>query len=250
MPPPPSFTTITMPARISFYRPTGQSRRQVRQTHDHDVFEGLPVRRWHREWVGLGPPSATTSTAQLQLPKDAHLLSCMSQGLLTAARDGSSKNMDDTAKPRETVAAEPRFRTKRWVRYPQDQEPPEPVYLYKAPGDPGRKVELQSGVGATPATTTTTTRRRVPPPPKKKTKRPGRKPVVKKSVTFAGEEPQSVAPDVEMLDVDPASLNEVAMAIEEAENTVEAVVLEQQKGDGHGHALPVETTTMAEVKTE
>jgi hypothetical protein len=226
------------------------------------VFEGLPVRRWHREWVQVGKPAASTSTPQpeLPLPKDAHLLSSTSQGLLAAARAGSGST-EDTPKPREPAAAEPLFRTKRWVRIARDLEPPEPVYLAKVPDVPGKKddhLQLSINTGDGSIVGTAAPRRRAPPPPKKKNKRPGRKPGFKKTVTFVeGQQPQADAQqapaDVEMMDVDaatkmdPAPQNLIAREIEKAESEVEAVTMAQE---GHGHALPDVAPAGGEVKTE
>ncbi|KAF8244632.1 hypothetical protein K440DRAFT_635855 [Wilcoxina mikolae CBS 423.85] len=264
-----------MPARISFYRPTGQSRRSARQAHDHDVFEGLPVRRWHRDWVSVGKPAAAVSTPQpeLPLPKDAHLMSSTSQGLLAAARAGSTS--DETPKPLNPVQPELLFRTKRWVRIAKDMEPPEPVYLAKVPDAPGKKGEempINGGMGES-----IVPRRRAPPPPKKKHKRPGRKPGFKKQVTFVegqqqqlqqqqqgqtvGEETVTVegGNEVEMVDVDaatkmePVPENPVAKEIEKAEEETEKATLMQKSEEGPSHALPGETINppiSEEVKTQ
>ncbi|KAH0607443.1 uncharacterized protein H6S33_002477 [Morchella sextelata] len=177
-----------MPARISFYRPTGQSRRQARSAHDHDVFEGLPVRRWSRDWVSVGksqPPPPPQP--ELPLPKETHLLQPMSQALLQAARSSSST----TPKPVPAAPSPPggrRFMTKRWVRIARNMEGPEPVYLAKVPDRPRRRGEevvevVQQQQQQQP---TAATRRRVPPP-KRKAKPRGRKPGPKKTVSFAEE---------------------------------------------------------------
>ncbi|KAI5812852.1 hypothetical protein BZA77DRAFT_358676 [Pyronema omphalodes] len=227
-----------MPARISFYRPTGQSRRSARQAHDHDVFEGLPVRRWAREWVSVGRPTVAQTAPQpeLPLPKDAHLMSATSQGLLAAARAGSTS--EETPKPLHPTTPEPLFRTKRWVRIPKDQEPPEPVYLAKVPDVPGRKEHAAEGEASGSAP-----RKRAPPPPKKKNKRPGRKPGFKKVAFAEGQESR----EVEMIDVDavdaatkenPAPVNEVAKEIEKIEQATEEATLAQKSDEGVQHAMP------------
>jgi hypothetical protein len=221
----------------------------------------------------VGKPAASTSTPQpeLPLPKDAHLLSSTSQGLLAAARAGSGSSStaaDDTPKPREPAAAEPLFRTKRWVRIARDLEPPEPVYLAKVPDVPGKKedhLQLTINTGDGGSTVgSSAPRRRAPPPPKKKNKRPGRKPGFKKTVTFVeGEQPQADAQqqqqqqqataDVEMMDVDaatkvdPAPQNSIAREIEKAESVVEAATMAQES---HSHALPDAVPAGGETKAE
>lgn len=240
------------------YRPTGQSRRQARQTHDHDVFEGLPVRRWRRDWVSVGKPASTITAPQpeLPLPKDAHLLSATSQGLLAAARAGSSS--EDAPKAREPHHAEPLFRTKRWVRIAKEMEPPEPVYLAKIPVLSGKKAEENPAAngaadGGGVSVGSINPRRRAPPPPKKKNKRPGRKPGFKKSVSFvdgqqstdpAHEDQPQANVDVDMMDVDAATKmelvpqNAVTKEIEKAETTTEAVIIAQKTEAGAHHSLP------------
>lgn len=176
-----------MPARISFYRPTGQSRRSARSAHDHDVFEGLPVRRWHRDWVSVEKPPAVAVAPQLELPlpKDAQLLSNTAQALLAAARAGSATTNNSTPpgslKKRDAPQAQPLFRAKRWVCYAKGEEPPEPVYLAKVPDMSTKKGDEITGdeLG------TEIPKRRGPPPPRKKQKRQGRKPGYRKTVTFA-----------------------------------------------------------------
>jgi len=246
-----------MPARISFvsllwlassgdhanqpqYRPTGQSRRSARANHDNDVFEGLPVRRWHREWVGVGKPAAPVNTPQthLGMPREASLLPETAQALLQAARSGSSNS--EVPKVREIVQSEPMFKTKRWVRYPRDQEPPEPVYLAKVPDAPGKKVQMMGSINGD--ADAVVSRKRAPPPPKKK-KRPGRKPGFKKQVAFIagqevtqeGDQITALSMDTEMRDVDavakedPVPENAMAKEIERAEEATEALTLQQKK---------------------
>ena len=87
--------------------------------------------------MSVGRPSAAVASPQpeLPMPKDAHLMSDTSRGLLAAARAGSSSAADEAPpKPREPAPPQPLFRTKRWVRFAKELEPPEPVYLAKGPG--------------------------------------------------------------------------------------------------------------------
>ena len=232
------------------------------------------MRRWHRQWVSVGRPASTVVAPQpeLPLPKDAHLLSATSQGLLAAARAGSSP--DDVPKAREPQHAEPLFRIKRWVRIAKEDEPPEPVYLAKVPEPAGKRAgdaTVANGTvdGGGISVGNTGSRRRVPPPPKKKNKRPGRKPGFKKSVSFAegeqsadpaqGEQQKPIA-DADAMDVDvattvePVPQNAVTKEIEKAAAITEVatevatvvatvvvteVVTEVQKKDeGLHHSLP------------
>ncbi|KAK6502253.1 hypothetical protein TWF506_002836 [Arthrobotrys conoides] len=205
-------------ARTSFYRPTGQSRRAVRnqQQFDHDVFEGLPIRRWNRQWMwyakkNVPPPPPP----ELPLPKETHLLTPMSQTLLKAARNGT------LGKPQDGEAAEANstdkkaagstrlFMTNKWTVIPREDEPAEPEYLGRPPDTFSRHSRLVrkrvngkvmiveeeldemypevpmpgvavDGVAASPAQPI----KRRPPPPKRKPGR-GRKPGFKKMVTFS-----------------------------------------------------------------
>ena len=80
------------------YRPN--NRRQNRTGYvDHDVFEGLPVRHWRRDFVTVAPPPPSQDSPASQndvwavelpygMPKDSHLLPQHSQDLLRAARSG------------------------------------------------------------------------------------------------------------------------------------------------------------------
>ncbi|RPB09496.1 hypothetical protein P167DRAFT_608043 [Morchella conica CCBAS932] len=242
-----------MPARISFYRPTGQSRRQARSAHDHDVFEGLPVRRWSRDWVSVGksqPPPPPQP--ELPLPKETHLLQPMSQALLQAARSSSST----TPKPVPAAPSPPggrRFMTKRWVRIARNMEGPEPVYLAKVPDRPRRRgeevVEVVQQQLQQQQQPTTATRRRVPPP-KRKAKPRGRKPGPKKTVSFAEErlrtfpimvphnsDPRAPGgpnpPDTVMVDAAP-------VVVEEVKGEAEAEAGEEKKEEAgrKEHPLP------------
>lgn len=167
------------------------------------------MRRWVREWVPVGRPvvAAATPQPELPLPRDAHLMSATSQGLLAAARAGSTSAADreDSAAGKAPGAAsskpQPLFLVRRWVRLPRDREPPEPVYLAKAPAVPGgRPGDAAGGAGRTGASGSrpgpglgagdlALRPRRPPPPPKKKHKRAGRRPGFRKHVTFAAEAP-------------------------------------------------------------
>ncbi|RPB22775.1 hypothetical protein L211DRAFT_850197 [Terfezia boudieri ATCC MYA-4762] len=128
-----------MPARVSFYRPTGQSRRSAAsQPSHHDVIEGLPIRRWAKAEVPIGLKSlAPPAPPELPLPKETHLLTPMSQALLQAARAGTL----DKPKPNQTQTSQGQqlFMIRRWCLVPRHLEPGNEMnYLGKLP-DVARK---------------------------------------------------------------------------------------------------------------
>ncbi|RPB01425.1 hypothetical protein L873DRAFT_655823 [Choiromyces venosus 120613-1] len=219
-----------MPARISFYRPNGQSRRQARSAHDHDVFEGLPVRRWSKQWVHVGksaPPPPPEP--ELPLPKETHLLPPMSQALLQAAR--SSSQGKPTVKPPH-IPGQQLFQTKRWMQIPRHLEPPEPVYLAKPLGGKRKRTEVEPP----PPPVVAPVRRRVPPP-KRKAKPRGRRPGYKKTVTFAAEGAAEGVTESGAIVIDPAPVVEappVPAAVIEVQEVVQVVALvpgsEKKKG--------------------
>ncbi|KAL3454008.1 hypothetical protein BJX65DRAFT_82419 [Aspergillus insuetus] len=136
---------------------------------DHDVFEGLPVRRWTRQvqTVSQEPkPDGTESEAPGQggkqsipehpMPRDSRLLAPMSRALLRAARSGciyirqASKDFEDEEKeatdPEEQQVlqnTERNFSMRKWATVPKHMEPPEVEYLAK------RRPGLPSLYGAT-----------------------------------------------------------------------------------------------------
>ncbi|KAK2758028.1 hypothetical protein FQN54_004434 [Arachnomyces sp. PD_36] len=137
---------------------------------DHDVFEGLPVRRWSRQPFsfsqtpkddddGDGSHSrGPKDLPDLPMPKDSHLLTPMSREMLRAARAGcryirpTPKFVDDDEKdpgdmddPVEVVTQERSFTARKWTAIPRHIEPPEVEYLAK------RRPGLPSLYGATTA---------------------------------------------------------------------------------------------------
>ncbi|CAZ80641.1 unnamed protein product [Tuber melanosporum] len=221
-----------MPARISFYRPNGQSRRQARSAHDHDVFEGLPVRRWSRQWVHVGKSAPLPPPEpELPLPKETHLLPPMSQALLQAAR--SSSQGKPAAKPAH-IPGQQLFQTKRWMQTPRHLEPPEPVYLAKPLGGKRKRTEVEPP----PPPVVAPVRRRVPPP-KRKAKPRGRRPGYRKTVTFAAEGNTEGAPETGAITIDPAPVVEAPpvppVTTVEVQEVVQiaaptALALEKKKG--------------------
>ncbi|KAL3472629.1 hypothetical protein BJX99DRAFT_249502 [Aspergillus californicus] len=148
---------------------------------DHDVFEGLPVRRWSRQVQTVsqepkfdGTESEVSGQGGKQpmpdhpMPRDSHLLTPMSRALLRAARAGciyirpASKDFEDEEKeatdPEEQQAAqntERKFAMRKWTTVPKHMETPEVEFLAKRrPGLPslygGTAGTVESANGAVP----------------------------------------------------------------------------------------------------
>lgn len=124
---------------------------------DHDIFEGIPVRRWTRQQhtVSQAPkpdesePKASghggiSSLPELPMPKDSQLLMPASRALLRAARAGCiyirhvDKDVEDDEKETTDVedlvavnGTERNFTTRKWALVPRHLEPPETEYLAK-----------------------------------------------------------------------------------------------------------------------
>jgi hypothetical protein len=110
---------------------------------DHDIFEGLPVRRWHLEKFHYGAPQKKESKEEqypypeLPMPKDSNLYPPFSQQLLRAARRGLPNKpqvptTEEDAEGEEVDNDEWKgFVAPRWMPIPRDEEPPEPEYLAK-----------------------------------------------------------------------------------------------------------------------
>ncbi|BDD63354.1 hypothetical protein MAP00_008254 [Monascus purpureus] len=124
---------------------------------DHDIFEGIPVRRWTRQQhtVSQAPKpdesepktpgyGGMSSLPELAMPKDSQLLMPASRALLRAARAGCiyirhvDKDVEDDEKEttdvEDLVAAngmERNFTTRKWALVPRHLEPPETEYLAK-----------------------------------------------------------------------------------------------------------------------
>ena len=132
------------------YRNSRTGNRTTRTQIDHDVFEGLPVRHWRKKAVSVNaaPEKENIDNAglrnltwkELPLPRDAHLLSPMSQDLLRAARMPQAKKpttplLDDDKEPGEDEDADGELDTgfvaKRWAVLPKELEGPEPEFLAK-----------------------------------------------------------------------------------------------------------------------
>ena len=236
-------------------RQKGKSRSQARRTNDNDFSKGLPVRRWRRELVAITAPTPTVDASQPELPQpeEAHLLSPTSQGLLAAARAGSSP--DVVREAREPPHAEPLFCIKRWVRIPQEDEPPEPVYLAKLPKIAGKKVgdsTVANDTAVRGGVSVENTGSRSDSSPPMKNKRSGRKPSLKKSVSLVvgkaptdplkGEEQKRTADTADAMDIDavialePKPQNAVANEMERDVATTEVANLEQNQDEVLHHS--------------
>ncbi|KAL2853916.1 hypothetical protein BJY01DRAFT_206134 [Aspergillus pseudoustus] len=139
---------------------------------DHDVFEGLPVRRWTRQLQTVSQEPKTDGTEseapghgvkqtipEHPMPRDSHLLAPMSRALLRAARSGciyirqASKEDEDEEKeatdPEEQQVLqnmERNFSMRKWATVPKHLEPLEVEFLAK------RRPGLPSLYGATAGT--------------------------------------------------------------------------------------------------
>lgn len=125
--------------------------RSTRTQIDHDVFEGLPVRHWRKRAINVNTAPEKEKTTEvksrnlawpeLEMPRDAHLLSEMSQNLLRGARMPQVKKtltaplMEDDKEPGEDEDADGEvdtgFVAKRWAVMPKEMEGPEPEFLAK-----------------------------------------------------------------------------------------------------------------------
>ncbi|TGZ84743.1 hypothetical protein EX30DRAFT_337218 [Ascodesmis nigricans] len=247
------------------YRPPGRSSRSSRTTHDHDVFDGLPVRRWTKQWVTIHsrPPAIPGTQPDHPLPKDAALLSETSRGLLAAARNAGTPNTAEASalqREREQAQAQaaqqsgavPLFQTKQWALMPKhlEAEIPEPVYLSKVPGGlAGKRIGVGSEKGEEKGRLIVGgagggSRRRNPPPPNKKKTKRGRKKKVdiereaaEKTAAEAKENGTVETVDVEMVDVDAATkeaevpVTAVGEAVENLEIIEEKKALEEKVVD-------------------
>ncbi|CAI7575568.1 unnamed protein product [Penicillium glandicola] len=140
---------------------------------DHDVFEGLPVRRWSRQQhtfsqapkpddseFGVQGPGGGPTLPELPMPRDSQLLPPTSRALLRAARAGcihirqGSRAPDDEEKSvvdaedsaSASHMADRSFTTRKWMTLPKHLEPAEVEFLAK------RRPGLSSLYGATAGT--------------------------------------------------------------------------------------------------
>jgi hypothetical protein len=124
---------------------------------DHDVFEGLPIRRWSRQPYTFSQAPNDEPESQIQvaagnqrfpelsMPRDSHLLSPMSRALLRAARagciyirhigkDAAEEEEKDNADVEESVPIpkmEQSFHARKWAVLPKHLEPSEVEFLAK-----------------------------------------------------------------------------------------------------------------------
>ncbi|TVY47469.1 hypothetical protein LOCC1_G002202 [Lachnellula occidentalis] len=133
-----------------------QSRRQNRPV-EHDIFEGLPVRQWRKEYITIAPPPSTEISAAQNdtwaielphgMPKDSHLLPQHSQDLLRAARSGklygkrTAPTEEEEIDPEINLGEKPEkkeddtkvqgYTVKTWKQIPRHMEAPDIEYLAK-----------------------------------------------------------------------------------------------------------------------
>ncbi|KAL8871666.1 MAG: hypothetical protein Q9174_002547, partial [Haloplaca sp. 1 TL-2023] len=133
-------------------RSNRSTNRSGRSQVDHDVFEGLPVRHWRKASVPISIAPQKEEVAantgreslfvELPMPRDAQLLSVMSQALLKAARSGeitkkappqpSLEDDKENAEEDDVVGDfDSGFSAKRWAAVPRHLEGPEPEFLAK-----------------------------------------------------------------------------------------------------------------------
>ncbi|KAJ6264164.1 Zonadhesin [Drechslerella dactyloides] len=187
-------------------RQGGQSRRTNprNQQFDHDVFEGLPIRRWDKKWLWFAKKNTPPPPPpELPLPKDTHLLTPMSQTLLKAARNGTLGQ----PQPDDVRTTTRLFLTNKWTVIPREDEPSEPEYLGRPPDTYSQHsrlvrktvngkvliveeeiedvyIEPAVANGAAAIVDANQSNKKRPPPPRRKAGR-GRKPGFKKMVTFS-----------------------------------------------------------------
>ncbi|KAJ5668051.1 LYR family protein [Penicillium maclennaniae] len=125
---------------------------------DHDVFEGLPVRRWSKQphTYSQAPKAVDDSDfgvqgpggpvlPELPMPRDSDLLPAVSKALLRAARAGciyirqnttaAEKQENDQNKTDDqntgAVQMDRSFTSRKWLTLPKHMEPPEVEFLAK-----------------------------------------------------------------------------------------------------------------------
>ena len=129
---------------------TSNARRTVSQP-DHDILEGLPIRRWQKRAVNVNTstvekadaaakPSTANGYPEREMPKDWMMLSERCQAILLAARRGTllrPKEDDEhggTGSTKLDFADEdenPGLLTRKWALFSKDFEPPDREYLAK-----------------------------------------------------------------------------------------------------------------------
>ncbi|QKX63983.1 uncharacterized protein TRUGW13939_11156 [Talaromyces rugulosus] len=144
---------------------------------DHDVFEGLPIRRWTRQNHTVSQdaqinipsntgrePQADYPFPELPMPKDSHLLAPQSRALLRAARAGyiylrapskesqatEEKEPAETDETANVAKMERSYTARKWSQLPKHVEVPEVEFLAK------RRAGLPSLYGAAGALTAST----------------------------------------------------------------------------------------------
>ncbi|KAG9244988.1 hypothetical protein BJ878DRAFT_567082 [Calycina marina] len=135
-----------------------QNRRQNRiGINDHDIYEGIPVRHWRRDYVTVLPPPEQDTNASsnniwaselpknISMPKDQSLLPQHSAELLRAARSGKiykrpspveeeeadADVIGDKPEKKDNEVKDKGFGVKAWKQIPRHLEGPDLDYLAK-----------------------------------------------------------------------------------------------------------------------
>ncbi|CAG8106082.1 unnamed protein product [Penicillium nalgiovense] len=146
---------------------------------DHDVFEGLPVRRWSRQQhtfsqapkpdgseFGVQGPGGGPMLPELPMPRDSQLLPPISRALLRAARagcihirqgnratDDEEKSVADAEDPASAShMADRSFTTRKWMTLPKHLEPAEVEFLAKRRPGLSSLYGINAGTDGNPAT--------------------------------------------------------------------------------------------------
>lgn len=166
-------TIIITPSQYNRSSRSGNARRAVSQP-DHDILEGLPIRRWQKKSVvvntaGVGKPDTHTVTIlndgypELEMPKDSNLLPEVTYAILRAARMGviskeGSIDHDRGAEHAADQSTQPGEKSglfaRKWTLVERDSEPKELEYLAK------RRKGLRSLYGGSTAPINTSGRMR------------------------------------------------------------------------------------------
>ncbi|KAJ5885005.1 LYR family protein [Penicillium taxi] len=137
---------------------------------DHDIFEGLPVRRWSRQQHTFSQapktedsgfstqgPGGSGGLPELAMPRDSNILPPLSRALLRAARAGciyvrSNGRAAEEEEKKETttdadgdLSVDRSFTSRRWTTLPKQLEPADVEFLAK------RRPGLQSLYGGSAA---------------------------------------------------------------------------------------------------
>ena len=129
---------------------TGNARRAVSQP-DHDILEGLPIRRWHKTAVNVTATTLEKADAntvplqpngypELEMPRDWNMLSETCQAILLSARRGMTLGEENNEAKESAERGDgevahkeekPGLMARKWALFSKDFEPKEPEFLAK-----------------------------------------------------------------------------------------------------------------------